>query len=70
MFTAPLHNNGSFSIFACVFVATGLCLPSRRLAVNVYFNFAIAAFGRHVTVHTYIYIYIHMYEHTYTSMHA
>jgi hypothetical protein len=50
VFTAPLHNNGSFSIFACVFVAAGICLPSRCLTTNVYSNFTILAFGRHVTI--------------------
>jgi hypothetical protein len=31
-------------------LAGGICLPSRCLAMNVYFNFVISAFGRHVTV--------------------
>jgi hypothetical protein len=35
VFTAPLHNNGSYSI-VCVFVAAGTCLPTRCLAMNVY----------------------------------
>jgi hypothetical protein len=46
----PLHRNGSLSIVACVFVAAGMCLPSRCLAMNVYSDFAIPAFGRHVTI--------------------
>jgi hypothetical protein len=50
-FTAPLHNNGSYSIVACVFVVAVMCLPSRCLAMNVYSDFAIPAFGRHVTIH-------------------
>jgi hypothetical protein len=28
VFTAPLHSNEIYSIFACVFVAAGICLPS------------------------------------------
>jgi hypothetical protein len=36
MFTAPLHSNGSYSIVVCVFVASGICLPSRCLAMNIY----------------------------------
>jgi hypothetical protein len=51
MFTAPLHSNESYSIVACVFVASGMCLPSRYLATNVYTDFAILAFGHHVTIH-------------------
>jgi hypothetical protein len=47
MFTALLHSNGSNSTVACVFVAAGMCLPSRCLAVNAYSDFA---FGRHVTI--------------------
>jgi hypothetical protein len=50
VFTAPLHSNGSYSIVAFVFIAAGMCLPSRCLAMNVYFAFAILAFGRHVTI--------------------
>jgi hypothetical protein len=46
VFTAPLHSNGSYSIVACVFVAAGMCY----VAMNVYSDFAIPAFGRHVTV--------------------
>jgi hypothetical protein len=34
-----LHNNGSYSILACVFVAAGMCLQSRCLAMNVYSDF-------------------------------
>jgi hypothetical protein len=36
VFTAPLHSNGSYSIVACVFVAVRICLPTRCLAMNVY----------------------------------
>jgi hypothetical protein len=34
--TASLHNNGSYSIVVCVFVVAGTYLPSRCLAINVY----------------------------------
>jgi hypothetical protein len=47
--TAPLHSNGIYSTFACLFVATGICLLSRCLAMNNYSDFTIPAFGRHVT---------------------
>jgi hypothetical protein len=49
MFTAPLHNDGHNSSVAFVFVAVGIYLPSRCLARNVYFDFTIAAFRRHIT---------------------
>jgi hypothetical protein len=52
MFTASLNSNGSDSIVACVFVAAGMCLPRRCLAMKGYFDFAIPAFERHVTVFT------------------
>jgi hypothetical protein len=42
VFTAPLH-------VSCVFVAAGMCLPSRWLAMNVYSGVTIPAFGRNVT---------------------
>jgi hypothetical protein len=48
--TALLHSNGIFSIVACVFVAARMCLPSRCLAIYVYSDFTIPAFGRHVTI--------------------
>jgi hypothetical protein len=48
--TAPLHSSGSYSIVACVLVAAGMCLPSRCLAMNVYSDFTIPAFGCHVTL--------------------
>jgi hypothetical protein len=51
VFAAPLHSNGSYSIVACAFVAAGMCLPSRCLAMNVCSDFTIPAFGRHVTIH-------------------
>jgi hypothetical protein len=38
------------SIIACVFVAAGMCLASCYVAVNLYSDFAISAFGRHVTL--------------------
>jgi hypothetical protein len=46
--TAPLHSNGRYSIVACVFVAVGMCLPSRCLVMNSYSDFTIPAFGCHV----------------------
>jgi hypothetical protein len=50
VFTAPLHSNGSYSIVACVFVAAGMFLPSRCLAINFYSDFTIPDFERHVTI--------------------
>jgi hypothetical protein len=50
LFTAPLHSNGSYLIVACVFVAAGMCLPSRFLAMPIYSDFTISAFRRHVTI--------------------
>jgi hypothetical protein len=50
VFTVPLRNNGRYSIVACVFVIAGMGLPSRCLAMKVYFDFAIPSFGRHVTI--------------------
>jgi hypothetical protein len=51
VFIEPLHSNGSYSIVAYVFVAVVICLSGRCLAVNVYSDFAISAFGRHVTIY-------------------
>jgi hypothetical protein len=48
MFTSPLHRNGSSSIVSCIFVAVGMCLPSRCPAMNVS-DFTIPAFERRVT---------------------
>jgi hypothetical protein len=53
VFTALLHNNGSYSIIACVFIAAGTFLPSRCLAKNIYCDYAIPTFGRHVTIYKY-----------------
>jgi hypothetical protein len=53
-FTAPLPSNGSYSIVGCIFVAAGMCLPSRCLVTNVYSNVTIPAFGRHVTIYGHI----------------
>jgi hypothetical protein len=53
VFTAPFHSNGSYSIVVCVFVAAGMCSPSRCLEMNVYSDFTILAFGCHVTVFIY-----------------
>jgi hypothetical protein len=62
VFTAPLHINGSYSILACVFVAAGICLPSRCLTMNDYSDFNIPAFERHVTISLWIQLvsYIHL----------
>jgi hypothetical protein len=50
VFTAPLHSNGSYSVVTCVFSAAGMCLPSRFPTMNIYSDFAIPTFGRHVTI--------------------
>jgi hypothetical protein len=50
MFITPLHSNESYLIAACVFVAVEMCLPSCCLAVNVYSDVTIPAFGRHVAI--------------------
>jgi hypothetical protein len=52
VFTAPLRNNGSYSIADFVFVAAGISLPSRCVAINVYSDFTMPAFRRHVTIFT------------------
>jgi hypothetical protein len=52
VFTTPLHSNRSYSIVACVFVAAGMCLPSRCLAMNVYSDFTVPSFGCYVTIRT------------------
>jgi hypothetical protein len=49
LFTAPLTRNGSYPIVACVFVAAGMCLPTRCLAIKS--DFTIPAFGRHVALY-------------------
>jgi hypothetical protein len=51
MFTVPLHSKESYSIVACIFVAAGMCLPSRCLTMDLYCDFAIRAFGRHVAIY-------------------
>jgi hypothetical protein len=38
VFTEPLHNNGSYSIVPCVFVAEGICLPHRTSIVTSLFS--------------------------------
>jgi hypothetical protein len=48
--TASLHNNESYSIVVCVFVAAGMCLPSRCVAMNVCYDFIILAFERHIAI--------------------
>jgi hypothetical protein len=50
VFTVSLHNNGSYSIVSYVFVVAGMCLPRRCLAMNIYSDFTIPVFGRHVTI--------------------
>jgi hypothetical protein len=54
VFTAPLRSNGSYLIVACVFVAAGICLPSRCLAMNIHSDFTISAFGTHITVFSHL----------------
>jgi hypothetical protein len=34
--TAPLHSNGIYPIIVCVFVAAGMCLPRRSLAMGLH----------------------------------
>jgi hypothetical protein len=34
-------------------LAAGMCLPSRCLVINIYSNFTIPAFGRHVTIESF-----------------
>jgi hypothetical protein len=51
----------------CLFVAAGMCLPNCCLVMNVYSDFAISAFGRHITIHTYVHI--HTYLHKPTNVH-
>jgi hypothetical protein len=46
-----LHSNRSYSIVACVFVATRVCLPSSCLVMDVSSSFTIPAFGRHDTIY-------------------
>jgi hypothetical protein len=50
VFTSPMHSAGSYSIVDSVFVAEGICLPSRCLAMNVYSGLTVLSFGRHVTI--------------------
>jgi hypothetical protein len=50
VFIAPLHNNGSYSIVTCVFVAARMCLPSRCLSMDIYSNFTLPVFGRYITI--------------------
>jgi hypothetical protein len=49
MFTALLRSNRSYWIAAYVFITLRICLRSRCLAANVYFDFTIPAIVRHVT---------------------
>jgi hypothetical protein len=43
VFTTPLHSNGNDSIVASVFIAVGMCLPSRCLEMNIFSDFTISA---------------------------
>jgi hypothetical protein len=36
LFTAPSHSNGSYPVVACVFLVTGICLPSRYSATDLH----------------------------------
>jgi hypothetical protein len=47
--TSPLHRNGS-SVVACVYVAAGMCLPSRCIAVDVCSDSTLLVFRCHVTI--------------------
>jgi hypothetical protein len=58
VFTAPLYSKGRYSIVACVFVAEGMFLPNRCLAITAHSNFAIPTFGRHVTISCLHYYYL------------
>jgi hypothetical protein len=62
VFTAPFPNNGSYSIISCVFFAAGIFLPSRFLAMNIYSDFIIPAFGRHVTLYFITHTLIQLYK--------
>jgi hypothetical protein len=48
--SSPLRRNGSSSLVACVFVAAGMCLLSRCLAIDVCSGPTIPASRRHVTI--------------------
>jgi hypothetical protein len=60
----PFPNNPF--LVACVFVAAGMCLPSRCLAMNVYSGSTIAALRRHVRVPSFLKLIAHM-ELTYVA---
>jgi hypothetical protein len=49
-FRKRVYRNGSYSIVACAFVAAEMCLPCRCLTMNVFSDFTVPAFGRHVTI--------------------
>jgi hypothetical protein len=48
VFTEPLQSNGSYWTVVYIFVAAVRCLRIRCLAMNVYSDFTITDFGRHV----------------------
>jgi hypothetical protein len=50
VFTVSLNSSGSYSIVICLFVAAGICSPSSCLAMDMYPDFTIPTFGRHVTI--------------------
>jgi hypothetical protein len=54
VFTVPLHSNGSYLIVVCLLVAVEMCLPCRCLALNVYSDFIIPTFRRHVKILMYL----------------
>jgi hypothetical protein len=58
VFTAPFHSNGSWSVVTCVFVAAGMCLPSRCLEINVYSDYYS---GFRALFHN-IYVYLHKFR--------
>jgi hypothetical protein len=60
LFTAPFHNNGSYSIVACVLVAAVMSLPSCCLAMSVHSDLTISVFGHHVIVFWYDLNYIQL----------
>jgi hypothetical protein len=54
-FNAPLPNTGRIEntasfIVACLFVADGMCLPRRCLAMAAYIRLTIQAFSHHVSI--------------------
>jgi hypothetical protein len=50
VFAAPLHSNRSYLIVVCIFISAGMCLSSRCLAMDIYSDFTVPAFGPHITI--------------------